>query len=81
MADRHAKDGNGNVVGLPRRAASSTSGDAASLSSTDNRHIAEGLRLVRSFMAIEDPQTRASIIRIVEEIAEHSSIFSNKLRK
>ena len=42
---------------------------------SNDRFIADGLQLVRSFMLIEDDDMRASIIRMVEKIAEQNSIF------
>jgi len=50
--------------------------DPASPQDSNDRFIADGLRLVRSFMLIEDPDMRASIIRLVEKIAEQNSIFN-----
>ena len=43
--------------------------------SANDRCVADGMRLISSFMAIEDEQTRASIIRIVEEIAQNAPVF------
>jgi hypothetical protein len=37
--------------------------------------VADGMRLVRSFMLIEDTDMRASIIRLVDKIAEQNRIF------
>ncbi|MBI3705749.1 MAG: hypothetical protein HY244_18290 [Rhizobiales bacterium] len=42
----------------------------------NDRFIADGLQLVRSFMLIEDGDMRASIIRLVEKIAEQNRIFN-----
>jgi hypothetical protein len=42
---------------------------------SNDRFIADGLQLMRSFMLIEDTDMRASIIRLVEKIAEQNSIF------
>ena len=54
----------------------SADGDAASSQDSSNeRFIADGLQLVRSFMLIEDAAMRASIIRLVEKIAEQNRIF------
>ncbi len=49
--------------------------DPAPPKDTNDRFIADGLQLVRSFMLIEDPAMRASIIRLVEKIAEQNRIF------
>ena len=70
---------NNNVVTLPRaggrRVAATANNRTPSLDTADERHVADGKRLIQSFMAIEDTQLRASIIRIVEEIAENSPVF------
>ena len=50
--------------------------DPASPQDSNDRFIADGLQLVRSFMLIEDADMRASIIRLVEKIAEQNSIFN-----
>ena len=50
--------------------------DPASPQDSNDRFIADGLQLMRSFMLIEDPDMRASIIRLVEKIAEQNSIFN-----
>lgn len=49
--------------------------DPASPQDSNDRFIADGLQLVRSFMLIEDTDMRASIIRLVEKIAEQNRIF------
>ena len=49
--------------------------DLASPQDSNDRYIADGLQLVRSFMLIEDADMRASIIRLVEKIAEQNRIF------
>jgi hypothetical protein len=51
-------------------------GDPAPSEAANDRFIADGLRLVRSFMLIEDTDMRASIIRLVEKIAEQNRVFS-----
>lgn len=50
--------------------------DPAPSEAVNDRFIADGLRLVRSFMLIEDTDMRASIIRLVEKIAEQNRIFN-----
>ena len=42
---------------------------------SNDRFIADGLQLMRSFMLIEDTDMRASIIRLVEKISEQNHIF------
>ena len=59
---------------LPKIPGSGNSAPAPSQESND-RFIADGLQLVRSFMLIEDADMRASIIRLVEKIAEQNNIF------
>jgi hypothetical protein len=49
---------------------------AAPSKDSNDRFVADGLQLVRSFMLIEDPAMRASIIRLVEKIAEQNRIFN-----
>ncbi|MFN3658117.1 MAG: hypothetical protein ACK4UO_12745 [Pseudolabrys sp.] len=84
MADQESHDDN--VIALrsrPARMRPEAAAGAGSfpLTSTNDRCIADGMRLVRSFMAIEDEQTRASIIRIVEEIAENTPVFRKSRRE
>ena len=50
--------------------------DPAPSQDSNDRFIADGLQLVRSFMLIEDTDMRASIIRLVENIAEQNRIFN-----
>lgn len=50
--------------------------DPAPSKAANDRFVADGLRLVRSFMLIEDTEMRASIIRLVEKIAEQNRIFN-----
>ena len=70
------KTNGGNVFTLPHGAEREIPvGGRSSLGNADDPRVAEGMRLVRSFMAIEDAQTRASILRIVEDIAAHSPLF------
>ena len=71
-----------NIVEFPHftgnaapRIADSGRGDPASSQDSNDRFIADGLQLVRSFMLIEDTAMRASIIRLVEKIAEQNRIF------
>jgi hypothetical protein len=45
---------------------------------SDDPMVADGLRLVRSFLWIEDEDARNSIIDIVETIAEKYTDFKNK---
>lgn len=45
------------------------------LSDTDRQVIDDGMRLVRSFLMIEDDEMRASILSMVEKVAEQNSIF------
>jgi hypothetical protein len=59
----------------PKISGSAYSDPAPSQDSND-RFIADGLQLVRSFMLIEDVDMRASIIRMVEKIAEQNSVFN-----
>jgi hypothetical protein len=73
MPNRKTNDTN--VFKLPHVAGREIPVGGRSLGSADDPRVAEGMRLVRSFMAIEDAQTRASILRIVEDIAEHSPLF------
>lgn len=71
------KTNGGNIITLPHVADREipVGRSRSSLGNADDPRVAEGMRLVRSFMAIEDAQTRASILRIVEDIAEHSPLF------
>lgn len=82
MPDGNAKDSN--VIDL-RNVTAGNAGAAGggfmSLTSANDPHVADGMRLVRSFMAIECERTRASIIQIVEEIAGHSAVFSKARRE
>jgi hypothetical protein len=74
MPNRKTSDSN--IFTLPHAAGREIpSVGRTSLGSAHDPRVAEGMRLVRSFMAIEDAQTRASILRIVEEIADHSPLF------
>lgn len=47
----------------------------APLQDANDRFIADGLQLMRSFMLIDDTDMRASIIRLVEKIAEQNRVF------
>ena len=49
--------------------------DPAPPQDSNDRYIADGLQLMRSFMLVEDTAMRASIIRLVEKIAEQNRIF------
>ena len=51
-------------------------GDPAPPQDANDRFIADGLQLMRSFMLIDDTDMRASIIRLVEKIAEQNRIFT-----
>jgi len=44
----------------------------------DDPIVAEGMRLIRSFLLIEDCNTRASIIQVAEKAAEKNPIFKTK---
>jgi hypothetical protein len=65
---KHATD-ESNVVRLP-----GLSGKTAR-NVTDDPYIVNGLRLMRSFMLVEDGEVRASIIRLVEKIAAQNPLF------
>lgn len=43
---------------------------------TDDPYIVDGLRLMRSFMLVEDCEVRASIIRLVEKVAAQNPLFT-----
>ena len=47
----------------------------AELKVPDDPYIVDGLRLMRSFLLVEDSDVRASIIRLVEKIAAQNPLF------
>jgi hypothetical protein len=59
----------------PPKAPSPGCAGALSPLNADDPFVVDGLQLVRSFMLIEDSDMRASIIRLVEKIAEQNRIF------
>lgn len=63
----------------PRNAKRAFSGRARSGLPADAQDpvVADGLILMRSFMAIDDADLRASIIGFVENIARQSPVFKN----